>query len=95
MIETLIGMLVLGGTGAGLYATYVKTRSFVRERLRFVEAAQKSAAPWAAGIGATLIAAPVVAVLPVVGGLTALAFGITVGAGVRSGQKQVKLLSGG
>lgn len=95
MIETLIGMLVLGGTGAGLYATYVKTRSFVRERLRFVETAQKSAAPWAAGIGATLIAAPVVAVLPVVGGLTALAFGITVGAGVRSGQKQVKLLSGG
>ena len=41
MIESLIGMLVLGGTGAGLYATYVKTRSFVRERLRFVDAAQR------------------------------------------------------
>ena len=95
MIETLIGMLVLGGTGAGLYVTYVKTRSFVREKLRFVEAAQKNAAPWAAGAGATLLAAPVVAVLPVVGGLTALACGITVGAGVRSGQKQEKLLSGG
>jgi hypothetical protein len=95
MIETLIGMLVFGGTGAGLYVTYVKTRSFVREKLRFVEAAQKNLAPWAAGAGATLLAAPVVAVLPVVGGLTALAFGITVGAGVRSGQKQVKLLSGG
>ena len=95
MIETLIGMLVLGGTGAGLYATYVKTRSFVRERLRFVDVAQRNSAPWAAGVGATLLAAPVVAFLPVVGGFTALAFGITVGAGVRSGQKQVKLLSGG
>jgi hypothetical protein len=95
MIETLIGMLVLGGTGAGLYATYVKTRSFVRERLRFVDAAQRPAAPWMAGVGATLIAAPVVAVLPLVGGLTAVAFGVTVGAAVRSGQKQVKLLSGG
>jgi hypothetical protein len=95
MIESLIGMLVLGGTGAGLYVTYLKTRSFVRDRLRFVESAQKNSAPWAAGIGATLLATPVVWILPVVGGLTALAFGITVGAGVRSGQKQVKLLSGG
>lgn len=95
MFETLIGMLVLGGTGAGLYVTYVKTRSFVRERLRFVDAAQRNSTPWAAGVGATLLAAPVVAFLPVVGGFTALAFGITVGAGVRSGQKQVKLLSGG
>ena len=95
MIESLIGMLVLGGTGAGLYATYVKTRSFVRERLRFVDAAQRPSAPWLAGVGATLVAAPVVAVLPFVGGLTAVAFGATVGAAVRSGQKQVKLLSGG
>jgi len=94
MIESLIGMLVLGGTGAGLYATYVKTRSFVRERLRFVDAAPRPSAPWLAGVGATLVAAPVVAVLPLVGGLTAVAFGVTVGAAVRSGQKQVKLLSG-
>jgi hypothetical protein len=99
MIETLIGMLVLGGTGAGLYATYVKTRSFVRERLRFVDAAQRPSAPWIAGIGVSLVALPVfgglLAFLPAVGGATALALGATVGAAVRSGQKQVKLLSGG
>lgn len=95
MIESLIGVLVLGGTGAGLYATYVKTRSFVAERLRFVDRAQRASAPWIAGIAATILAGPIVAILPVVGGLTALAFGITVGVGVKSGQKQVKLLNRG
>ena len=95
MIESIIGMLVLGGTGVGLYATYVKTREFVRERLRFVDAAQKPATPWVVGVAAALMAAPVVAILPLVGGLTAAAFGVTVGAAVRSGQKQVKLLNRG
>jgi hypothetical protein len=95
MIESLIGMLVLGGTGAGLYATYIKTRNFVKQRLRFVDSAQRPSAPWVAGVGATIIASPVVAVLPLVGGLTAVAFGVTVGAAVRSGQKQVKLLNRG
>jgi hypothetical protein len=95
MIESLIGMLVLGGTGAGLYATYIKTRNFVKQRLRFVDAAQRPMAPWVAGVGATIIASPVVAFLPLVGGLTAVAFGVTVGAAVRSGQKQVKLLNRG
>ncbi len=99
MIETLIGMMVLGGTGAGLYATYVKTRSFVRERLRFVDVAQRPSAPWIAGIGAGLVALPIfgglLAFLPAVGGATALALGVTVGAAVRSGQKQVKLLTRG
>ena len=52
-MEALIGMLILGGTGAGLFATYVKTRQFVRERLRFVDAAQKPSAAWIAGDPAT------------------------------------------
>jgi hypothetical protein len=99
MIETLIGMLVLGGTGAGLYAAYVKTRAFVREKLRFVDAAQRPSAPWIAGVAVTLVGLPLfgglLGFLPAVGGATALALGFTVGAAVRSGQKQVKLLSGG
>lgn len=99
MLETLIGMLVLGGTGAGLYATYLKTRQFVRERLRFVDAAQRPSAPWIAGIAIGLAALPLfgglLAFLPAVGGATALALGVTVGAAVRSGQKQVKLLTRG
>lgn len=99
MIETLIATLVLGGTGAGLYATFVKTRQFVRERLRFVDAAQRPSAPWIAGIGAWLVSIPIfgglLAFLPAVGGLTAIAVGVTVGAAVRSGQKQVKLLTRG
>ena len=92
-------MLILGATGAGLYATYMQTRRFVSDRLRFVDAAQRHSALWLAGIVATLLATPLfaglLAFLPAIGGLTALAFGITVGAGVKSGQKQVKLLNRG
>jgi hypothetical protein len=99
MFETLIGMLVLAGTGAGLYATYVKTRAFVREKLRFVDAAQRPSAPWIAGVGSGLLALPVVGILtiflPAIGVPTAVALGVTVGAAVRSGQKQVKLLTRG
>lgn len=98
-MEALIGMLILGGTGAGLFATYVKTRQFVRERLRFVDAAQRPSAPWIAGVATGLASLPVfaglLAFLPAVGGATALALGVTVGAAVRSGQKQVKLLTRG
>jgi len=92
-------MLILGATGAGLYATFMQTRRFVTDRLRFVDAAQRNSAPWIAGIGATLVATPIfaglLAFLPAIGGLTALAFGVTIGAAVRSGQKQVKLLTRG
>jgi hypothetical protein len=99
LLSGIIGMLILGGTGAGLYATFVKTRQFVRERLRFVDAAQRPSAPWIAGAATGLAAWPVfgilLAFLPAVGAATAVALGVTVGAAVRSGQKQVKLLTRG
>lgn len=95
----MIEMLILGATGAGLWATFVRTRDYVRGRLRFVDAAQRPSAPWIAGIGGTLLAAPVfgalLAWLPAVGGMTAVAFGVTVGVAVRSGQKRVRLLPRG
>lgn len=89
--------IILAATGAGLWASFVKTRDFVRDRLRFVDNAQRPSAPWIAGIGAMILALPVVALigfLPAVGGGTALLFGATVGAGVRSGQKKVKQITG-
>ncbi len=89
----LIAALMLATAGAGMGLSYVKVREFVRTRLRFVDKAQKPAAPWIAGVAGALVAAPVVALLPVLGPFTAIIYGVVVGAGVRSGQKQVKQLS--
>ena len=87
-------LLIVALTGAGLYAAYAKTRDFVRSRLRFVDAAQKRSAPLIAGLGTTVVALPLVAILPFVGAPTALLFGLSVGFGVKRGQKEIKQLTG-
>ena len=80
----MIGLIVAAVTlGAG----YVYTRRFVRERLRFVDAVRRPAAPLVAGAATALLAAPVVALLPLVGVGTALAAGVGVAAGVASGRR--------
>jgi len=84
----LIGLLA-AGTAAGF--GYVKSRAFVSERLRYVDAAHKPSAPLLAGLAATAVAAPVVWLLPVVGTGTALAFGAAVGLGTRAGAKETEL----
>ena len=89
----MIEFLFLAAAGAGMGISYMKVRDFVRGRLRFVDAAQKPSAPWLAGIGTTLVLSPVVALLPVLGAGTAIVFGIVVGAAVRSGQRETRLLS--
>jgi len=43
-----------------------------------------------AGLGAAMLASPVVALLPLVGGGTALAFGLSVGVGVVNGQRDIR-----
>ena len=80
-------LIALGAAGAALVGGFSWTRTFVRSRLRFVDAVHSKPAPWIAGAVAVLIAAPVVAILPIVGGGTALALGIGTGLGVRSAQK--------
>ena len=65
-------------------------RRFVRDRLRFVDAAQSAAAPWIAGGAATLLAACLAFFLPFVGAPAALAFGVSVAAGVAVGARDVK-----
>lgn len=89
----MIEFLFLAAAGAGMGISFVKVRDFVRDRLRFVDAAQRPAAPWIAGIGATLAMSPIVAVLPVLGGGTALIFGLVVGSAVRKGQRETRLLN--
>ncbi len=83
----LIVALGLGGFG------YFKTRKFVRERLRFVDAVRKPAVPVVAGVGTAVVAGIFFAlpfvpggwVIPVLGGLG-------IGVGVSHGAKDSKKL---
>lgn len=69
---------------------YSGARRFVRERLRYVDGAQKGTAPIVAGIVAFLIALPVVWLLPLVGIPTAIAFAVSVATGVAVGARDIK-----
>jgi hypothetical protein len=80
----MIGFLI---AGAALAAGYYYTQRFVRERLRFVDAVHRPAAPIVAGAATALLAVPVVALLPLVGAGTAVAAGVGVAAGVASGRR--------
>jgi hypothetical protein len=86
----LIEMAALVGSGAAVLFSYFKTRSFVRRRLRYVDDVQKGSAPVVAGTVATLAAAPVVWLLPVVGAPAAVAFGVAVGMGTRAGARDIR-----
>lgn len=84
MLE-LIGLMLTGTAAVGGFAG---ARRLVRDRLRFVDAVHTGKAPWIAAGLATLAAAPVVAVLPLVGAGTAVLFGASVGYGVQKGRKE-------
>jgi hypothetical protein len=69
---------------------YSAAKTFVRDRLRFVDGAHKPTAPIIAGISALLLASIVVGFLPIVGAGTAIAFGLSVAFGAAAGSRQVK-----
>jgi hypothetical protein len=69
---------------------YAQARAFVQGRLRYVDAVHSKLAPIIAGVGAALLALPLVAILPFIGPGTALAFGFSVGAGVLAGSREVR-----
>ncbi len=79
VLATVIAM-VLHGT----------TRRFVRNRLRYVDAIQKSLAPFVAGGAAFALGAVLVPFLPLVGIGTALTAGLAVGTGVAAGARDIK-----
>jgi len=91
------GLLTLAATFAVSWISYGTARRFVRERLRYVEAALKPTAAIVAGIVALVVAWPVIGLLHIipllgslVGGGTALVFGLSVGLGVNAGAKDVR-----
>lgn len=86
MLELLGLTAALSAAGVG----YVKSRDWVANRLRYVDSVHGPAAPIVAGVGAALVAAPVVALVPIIGGGTALLFGCAVGFGTRAGVRRIR-----
>ena len=68
---------------------FILARSFVRRRLRFVDAVHSPVAPLVAGAAAALIAWPAV-LLPLVTLTTTIVFGIGTGLGTASGARALK-----
>jgi hypothetical protein len=86
---------MLGLIGLGVAATvgilgHIKSRKFVGRKLRFTSLVEKPGVGLAAGVAATIVASPIVAVLPLVGVGTAVAFGAGVGTGVSLGVSDAK-----
>ncbi len=82
-----------GVSGAAAVFGYIKSRKFVRKRLRFVDAARSPAAPLVVGAVCALVTLPL-AILPVITPASAVLFGLGVGSGVFRGGKDVKRLPG-
>ncbi len=83
-------LIALGIAGASGVFGHIKSRKFVGQRLRYTQIVDKPALGLWAGVGATIVAAPVVALLPIVGAGTAVAIGAGVGTGVALGVKDTK-----
>lgn len=86
----LISIVSLGVTAAATVVGYWQARSFTQNKLRFVDAVHKASVPVLAGIGAAVVAAPVVWLVPFIGGGTALLFGAAVALGVNAGARDIR-----
>lgn len=82
-------MLQLLITIAAGLGGYLLARTFVRERLRFVDSIHSPFAPFLAGVLAAAAAWPL-ALLPVLTAVTAVAFGIGIGLGTATGARIVR-----
>lgn len=87
MITMLLSFAIASILAIVLHGT---TRKFVRNRLRYVEAVQKSIAPWMAGGAAFLAGTVVVGLLPIVGIGTALTAAVAIGSGVAAGARDIR-----
>lgn len=83
-------MIELALAAGAAYGGYRWTKNFFIRKLRFVPKARSKAAPIVAGAGATLLAAPVVAALPLLTIATAAAFGAGVAGGVMAGGRTTR-----
>jgi hypothetical protein len=84
---SLIGLAI---TAASALGGYFFARQFTQNKLRYVDAVHKAIFPIALGVGAVLVATPVVWLLPLVGGGTALLFGGGVAMGAAAGARDIR-----
>ncbi|HEX2166744.1 MAG TPA: hypothetical protein VHG09_05845 [Longimicrobiales bacterium] len=92
MIEMMVGLIGLTATAGAAGFGYIRSKTFVARRLRYVDSVQSPVAPFVAGIAATALATPIVWALPFVGAGTAIIFGVATGAGTRAGVRQIRRL---
>ena len=86
----MFGLIGLGiAAAAGIFG-HTRARSFVGRRLRFTSLVEKPYLGIALGVTATVVASPVVALIPLVGAGTAIAFGTGVGTGTALGVRDAK-----
>jgi len=83
-------LIAAGIAGASGVFGHIKSRHFVGQRLRYTKIVEKPALGLFAGAGAMVVAAPLVALLPIVGAGTAIAIGAGVGTGVALGVRDSK-----
>jgi hypothetical protein len=87
LIGSLATIAIAGGSSL---VGYWQARNFTQTKLRYVDAVHKAAVPVLVGVAATALAAPVVWLLPLVGGGTALLFGGGVAMGVAAGARDIR-----
>lgn len=90
MFAAMFGLVSLIITAAAGLFMFGLAREFVRNKLRFVDAVKSPIAPWVAGLGVMMVAAPIAAILPLVTGFTAAIAGLATGLGTASGVKALK-----
>jgi len=83
-------MLELVVAGVLGVAGHLKSRDFVHKRLRYTNLVEKPALGLAVGVATAVLAAPIVAVLPILGAGTAIAVGAGVGTGVALGAARAR-----
>ena len=86
----MFGLIAAGIAGASGVFGHIRSRHFVGQKLRYTAVVEKPLLGVWAGVGATVIAAPLVALLPIVGAGTAIAIGAGIGTGVALGVKDSK-----
>ena len=86
----MLELIGIGIAGAASVYGHLKSRRFVRRRLRYTSVVEKPGLGIAAGVAAAVLAAPIAGILPLIGTGTALLFGAGVGTGVSMGAKEAR-----